>query len=115
MSALRRAAARVRNATQPLRKAPEWEQKRLGKYPVPPETHVWWLNRTTAPGGYVMQSVSPYQQKIMWQWFHNFPTRWYTRVTKHTFPTFIPALTFYILWKIVTYDVEENLRNRNWF
>ena len=27
----------------------------------------------------------------------------------------IPALTFYILWKIVTYDVEENLRNRNWY
>merc|ERR1712187_591674 len=71
---------------QPLRKTSKKDQTRLGTYPIPPEAYVWWQNRYRVPGGEIKQSFSPYQQKIMWQYLWNLPSRWYWRYSKWAWP-----------------------------
>jgi len=113
---LRRAAARVSQISQPLRKTPGFHQKRLGSYPVPPEASIWWLNRFQVPGGHILQSMSPFQQKIMWQYFHNFPSRWYWRLSKWVWPVFAPGLMCYIfVYKSCEADVEADIRAKAWY
>eukprot|EP00971_Amphidinium_carterae_P302675 6014259-Amphidinium_carterae.1 len=57
-------------APPPSRKTPARDQARLGSYPVPPEQHIWWMNRfqvdstSWVPGGEIKQSFSIYQQKV---------------------------------------------------
>merc|ERR1712080_220341 len=79
---LRRAIVRTKETASLLRKTPKKDQTRLGTYPVPPEQYVWWQNRFQVPGGQIQQSFTPYQQKVMWQYFWNFPSRWYWRFSK---------------------------------
>merc|ERR1711924_241362 len=67
------AIVRVKEVAAPLRKTPKRDQARLGTYPVPPVAAIWWMNRMQVPGGQIQQSMSPYQMKIMWQYFWNFP------------------------------------------
>eukprot|EP00928_Gymnodinium_smaydae_P098964 TRINITY_DN9325_c0_g1_i2.p1 TRINITY_DN9325_c0_g1~~TRINITY_DN9325_c0_g1_i2.p1 ORF type:complete len:116 (-),score=18.06 TRINITY_DN9325_c0_g1_i2:69-416(-) len=113
---LRRAIARVSVATLPLRKTPKRDQVRLGSYPVPPEAKIWWQNRFQVPGGQIVQSMSPYQQKIMWQWFWNGPSRWYWRLSKWAWPIGVPcALMYVFVYKSCKADVEADIRAKSWW
>merc|ERR1712166_567208 len=104
---MRRAIIRVKEAAAPLRKTPKRDQARLGTYPVPPEQAIWWMNRMQVPGGQIQQSFSPYQQKVMWQYFWNFPTRWYWRLSKWAWPVFVPSILVYVfIFKSCQLDVE---------
>merc|ERR1712129_339110 len=94
---LRRAIARASEVTLPLRKTSARDQRRIGIYPVPPESAIWWRNRFQVPGGEIKQTFSPYQQKIMWQYFWGFPSRWYGRLSKWAWPLGVPTLIFYIV------------------
>mmetsp|Transcript_57282 Transcript_57282/g.168194 ORF Transcript_57282/g.168194 Transcript_57282/m.168194 type:complete len:116 (-) Transcript_57282:152-499(-) len=108
---LRRAVARVSEVSSILRKTSAKDQRRLGTYPVPPEARLWWMNRYQVPGGEIKQSFSPYQQKIMWQYFWNFPARWYWRMSSWAWPVGVPALIVYIfVFKTMEKDVEADLR-----
>eukprot|EP00927_Polykrikos_kofoidii_P063730 TRINITY_DN58596_c0_g1_i1.p3 TRINITY_DN58596_c0_g1~~TRINITY_DN58596_c0_g1_i1.p3 ORF type:complete len:117 (-),score=13.93 TRINITY_DN58596_c0_g1_i1:110-460(-) len=116
MTLLRRAMARASEAALPLRKTPKFHQKRLGTYPVPPETTIWWLNRYQVPGGQIQQSFSPYQQKIMWQYLWNGPSRWYWRLSKWAWPVFVPAgLVYVFIYKSCEADVEADIRAKAWW
>mmetsp|Transcript_72129 Transcript_72129/g.215215 ORF Transcript_72129/g.215215 Transcript_72129/m.215215 type:complete len:116 (+) Transcript_72129:90-437(+) len=113
---LRRAIARVSEATLPLRKTSKKDQTRLGVYPVPPEAHIWWQNRYQVPGGEIKQTFSPYQQKIMWQFFWNAPTRWYWRLSKWAWPVGVPCLIMYIfVYKSCEADVEADIKAKAWW
>merc|ERR1711924_250398 len=79
----------------------------LGSYPVPPENYIWWKNRWQVPGGEIRQQVSPFQLKIMWQYFYNNPSKWYWRFSNWMWPVFMPALMFLVLWQKVKADAEE--------
>mmetsp|Transcript_41112 Transcript_41112/g.116392 ORF Transcript_41112/g.116392 Transcript_41112/m.116392 type:complete len:116 (+) Transcript_41112:73-420(+) len=113
---LRRAIVRAREVAQPLRKTSKKDQTRLGTYPVPPEAYVWWQNRYQVPGGEIKQSFSPYQQKIMWQWLWNTPSRWYWRMSKWSWQFGVPTLIFYIfVYKSCEKDVEADIRAKSWW
>jgi hypothetical protein len=113
---LRRAIARTSEIAAPLRKTPKRDQLRIGTYPVPPEAAIWWMNRMQVPGGQIQQSFSPYQQKIMWQYFWNFPSRWYWRLSKWAWPVFIPAILVYVfIFKSCQLDVEADIRQKAWY
>ncbi|CAK9095942.1 Uncharacterized protein SCF082_LOCUS45061, partial [Durusdinium trenchii] len=92
---LRRAVTRTSELLS-LRKTSQRDQLRLGSYPVPPEAYIWWCNRSQVPGGEIKQTFSHFQQKIMWQWFWNAPTRWYWRLSSWAWPVGVPALLMYI-------------------
>mmetsp|Transcript_22621 Transcript_22621/g.41665 ORF Transcript_22621/g.41665 Transcript_22621/m.41665 type:complete len:117 (+) Transcript_22621:101-451(+) len=116
MSILRRAMVRASQTAAPLRKTPVRDQTRLGTYPVPPESYVLWKNRFQVPGGEIRQSFSPYQQKVMWQYFWAAPTRWYWRMSKWAWPIFTPMFLFYIfVYKSCQYDVEADIRAHSWW
>eukprot|EP00929_Paragymnodinium_shiwhaense_P049567 TRINITY_DN249_c0_g1_i1.p1 TRINITY_DN249_c0_g1~~TRINITY_DN249_c0_g1_i1.p1 ORF type:complete len:116 (-),score=27.95 TRINITY_DN249_c0_g1_i1:175-522(-) len=113
---LQRAVARAKQAVAPLRKTPGFHQKRLGSYPVPPEASIWWLNRFQVPGGQILQSMSPYQQKFMWQYFHNAPSRWYWRFSKWMWPFFAPfSMTYIFGFKAMCADAEADIRAKSWY
>mmetsp|Transcript_15685 Transcript_15685/g.27505 ORF Transcript_15685/g.27505 Transcript_15685/m.27505 type:complete len:116 (-) Transcript_15685:102-449(-) len=113
---LRRAIARVSQATSPLRKTSARDQKLIGSYPVPPEAHIWWANRSQVPGGEIKQTFSHFQQKIMWQWLHNMPARWYWRLSAWAWPVGVPCLTMYIfVYKSCEADVEAGIRGKAWY
>merc|ERR1712182_147062 len=61
-------------------------------------------------GGQIQQSVSPYQLKIMWQYFYNAPSKWYWRFSEWMWPVLMPALMFFILWQKIKADAEEEVR-----
>merc|ERR1712118_359492 len=79
----------------------------IGSYPVPPENYIWWKNRWQVPGGQITQQVSPFQLKIMWQYFYNNPSKWYWRFSNWMWPVLMPAFMFYVLWQKVKADAEE--------
>mmetsp|Transcript_11938 Transcript_11938/g.17860 ORF Transcript_11938/g.17860 Transcript_11938/m.17860 type:complete len:116 (-) Transcript_11938:70-417(-) len=113
---LRRAVVRASEVTLPLRKTSRRDMQRLGSYPVPAEAYLWWLNRFQVPGGEIKQSFSPYQQKIMWQWFWNAPARWYWRLSKWAWPIGVPYLIIYIFaYKSCEADVESGIRAKAWW
>merc|ERR1712226_653988 len=113
---LRRAIVRAKEIALPLRKSPAKDQKRIGTYPVPPEAFIWWLNRFQVPGGQIVQSFSPYQQKIMWQYWWNFPSRWYGRLSKWAWPIFVPySLCYIFVYQSCAADVEADIRAKAWW
>mmetsp|Transcript_140876 Transcript_140876/g.248741 ORF Transcript_140876/g.248741 Transcript_140876/m.248741 type:complete len:116 (-) Transcript_140876:166-513(-) len=115
MSPLRRAIARV-SVANPLRKTTKRDQARVGTYPVPPEAAIWWGNRFQVPGGQITQSFTPYQQKVMWQYFWNGPSRWYWRLSKWAWPVFMPSLLTYIfIYRSCQLDVEQDIRQKSWY
>ncbi|CAE8586443.1 unnamed protein product [Polarella glacialis] len=92
------------------------DQLRVGTYPVPPETCIWWANRSQVPGGEIKQTFSHLQQKIMWQWFWNAPARWYWRLSAWAWPLGVPALIMYIfVYKSCESDVEAGIRAKAWW
>merc|ERR1712150_154892 len=110
-----RTAARVRQCL-PSRGTPAIMKKRLGVYPVPPEECIKWNNRYQVPGGQIQQSFSPYQMKIMWQYFWNFPSRWYWRLSKWAWPVGVPCLLVYVfIYKSCEADVEADIRAKSWY
>ncbi|EER03585.1 hypothetical protein Pmar_PMAR023409 [Perkinsus marinus ATCC 50983] len=62
-------------AVGPMRPNTKRDIRRLGSYPVPPESKNFWRGRFQVPGGQIQQGVSPMQQKIFFQWWWNLPTR----------------------------------------
>merc|ERR1719162_39405 len=113
---LRRAVARVSEVTAPLRKTTKRDQTRIGIYPVPPEAAIWWANRFQVPGGQITQSFSPFQQKIMWQYWWNSPSRWYGRLSKWAWPVFVPyAICYIFIYKSCEADVEADIRAKAWW
>eukprot|EP00930_Biecheleria_cincta_P053431 TRINITY_DN3893_c0_g1_i3.p2 TRINITY_DN3893_c0_g1~~TRINITY_DN3893_c0_g1_i3.p2 ORF type:complete len:136 (+),score=15.57 TRINITY_DN3893_c0_g1_i3:62-409(+) len=113
---LRRAVARASEVGMPLRKTGARDQARLGSYPVPPEAHIWWSNRSQVPGGEIKHTFSHLQQKIMWQWFWNAPARWYWRLSAWAWPVGVPALIMYIfVYKSCEADVEAGIRAKAWW
>uniref|UniRef100_A0A7S1AS65 Cytochrome b-c1 complex subunit 8 n=1 Tax=Noctiluca scintillans TaxID=2966 RepID=A0A7S1AS65_NOCSC len=113
---LRRAIARASEVALPLRKTTARDSLRIGTYPVPPEQYVWWKNRFQVPGGQIQQSISPFQQKVMFQYFHNGPSRWYYRFSKWTWPIAVPCLiTYIIVNKSCEADVEADIRKNAWW
>mmetsp|Transcript_90318 Transcript_90318/g.251294 ORF Transcript_90318/g.251294 Transcript_90318/m.251294 type:complete len:116 (+) Transcript_90318:87-434(+) len=113
---LRRAIVRASEVAMPLRRTSRKDMTRVGVYPVPPETRIWWDNRYQVPGGEIKQTFSPYQQKIMWQWFWNAPSRWYWRTSKWAWPIGVPGLIFYIfVYKSCEADVEADIRAKSWW
>ena len=90
-------------------------RKTVGHYPIPDETYCWWKNRWQVPGGQIQQSVSPYQLKIMWQYFYNAPSKWYWRFSEWMWPVLMPALMFFVLWQKIKADAEEEVRLHSWY
>merc|ERR1719333_1805328 len=104
----------VARASAPLRKTPAFHQKRIGTYPVPPEAKILWQNRFQVPGGQIVQSFTPYQQKIMWQYAWNFPSRWYWRLSKWAWPVGVPCLLVYVfIYKSCEADAEADIRAKS--
>eukprot|EP00811_Abedinium_folium_P017308 NODE_26235_length_558_cov_5.227378.p1 GENE.NODE_26235_length_558_cov_5.227378~~NODE_26235_length_558_cov_5.227378.p1 ORF type:complete len:116 (-),score=28.04 NODE_26235_length_558_cov_5.227378:188-535(-) len=113
---LRRAIVRVNQTAALLRKTTARDCTRLGSYPVPPEASVLWKNRFQVPGGQIQQSMSPYQQKIMWQYFWNYPARWYWRFSKWAWPVGVPCLIVYVfIYRSCKADVEADIRAKAWW
>mmetsp|Transcript_50501 Transcript_50501/g.134291 ORF Transcript_50501/g.134291 Transcript_50501/m.134291 type:complete len:119 (+) Transcript_50501:765-1121(+) len=75
-------------------------------------TALFWLAaRFQVPGGQIQQSISPFQQKVMFQYFHNGPSRWYYRSSKWTWPIAVPCLiTYIIVNKSCDGDVQADIR-----
>jgi len=74
------------------------------------------MGRCQVPGGQIQQTVSPYQQKIMWQFFWNAPQRWYWRLSRWAFPVITPYLIMYLfVYKACEADVEEDIRSKTWY
>jgi len=109
---LRRAIGR---AALPTRITTNMNRKCVGSYPIPPETYVWWKNRWQVPVGEIRQSVSPFQLKMMWQYFYNFPARWYWRISNWMWPAVMPCIMFFIMWQKVKADAEEETRLHSWY
>jgi len=96
--------------------ATEREAKALGTYPVPPDQFIWWKNRYQVPGGQIEQTVSQFQQKVMWQYFHSNPGKWWNRLSIGGWIMGTPCLVFYILmYKMCEADVEEDIRSKIWY
>jgi len=90
--------------------------KPLGKYPVPLDQTIFWKNRYQVPGGQVEQSLSQFQQKVMWQYFYQNPGKWWNRMSINGWILGCPCLIFYILWyKMQEADVEEDIRLKTWY
>ena len=116
MSMLRRAIGRAQQElVAPLRKSTARDQKRLGSYPVSAEFYVHWKNRFQVPGVQVMQSVSPFQQKWYWQYWHVNPGKWWYRMSNWAWPVGVPFATFCIWMKSVEHDQEVWIRNHTWY
>ncbi|EER17835.1 conserved hypothetical protein [Perkinsus marinus ATCC 50983] len=111
-----RASAR---AVGPMRPNTKRDIRRLGSYPVPPESKNFWRGRFQVPGGQIQQGVSPMQQKIFFQWWWNLPTRdfasrYFWRFTKWS-DFLIPSLMWYTGFLMCKNDVEEGTRSRYWY
>mmetsp|Transcript_72641 Transcript_72641/g.160403 ORF Transcript_72641/g.160403 Transcript_72641/m.160403 type:complete len:115 (+) Transcript_72641:75-419(+) len=112
---LRRAVVRTSELLS-LRKTSARDNLRVGSYPVPPEAYLWWQNRSQVPGGEIKQTFSHFQQKIMWQWFWNAPTRWYWRLSAWAWPVGVPCLLMYIfVYKSCECDVEASIKAKYWW
>eukprot|EP00386_Alphamonas_edax_P011917 GDKI01037452.1.p1 GENE.GDKI01037452.1~~GDKI01037452.1.p1 ORF type:complete len:113 (+),score=21.10 GDKI01037452.1:64-402(+) len=109
---LQRVAAR---AALPLRKTSKMDMKPLGSYPVPPEEYKKWEGRSQCQGGEIHQSISSYQQKIMWNWFQTFPARWYGRFSAWAWSFFWPALVIYGIIEKCKYDVDKSYKAKHWY
>ncbi|CRG95288.1 conserved Plasmodium protein, unknown function [Plasmodium gallinaceum] len=94
---------------------PKFEQKPLGKYPIPPEAEMTWKNRHTAYGGYIQQTISPFQQKIMYPFWHMAMARWWAKFSSYLWWWIWPfALTNLILYKMF-YDAKKQVKNKHWY
>ena len=115
-TALGRSAPSARTAPSAVRCISTAKNRQtLGSYPVPPENYIWWKNRWQVPGGEIRQQVSPFQLKIMWQYFYNNPSKWYWRFSNWMWPVLMPAFMFYVLWQKVKADAEEEVRLHSWY
>merc|ERR1712113_965327 len=73
----------------------DFYRSKLGNYPVPEENYIWWKNRWCVPGGQVTQEVSYFQQKIMWQYWWNNPSKYYWRASTYAWPVWIPIVAWW--------------------
>ncbi|SBS83197.1 conserved Plasmodium protein, unknown function [Plasmodium ovale] len=97
------------------RETPKFEQKPLGSYPVPPEAEMMWRNRHTAYGGYIQQTVSPFQQKIMYPFWHMAFARWWAKFSAYLWWWIWPfAITNVILYKMF-YDAKKYVQQKHWY
>lgn len=83
LSRMRMHACLLRRALTPgamliSRGSPKFQQTTLGSYPVPPEQELLWKNRMKAYGGYIQQTISPFQMKALWPFWHTFPARYFS-------------------------------------
>ena len=62
-----------------------------------------------------MNTVSPYQQKVMWQFFWGFPARWLYRFQTGWINAGIPAVLVFTLYLRSKHVAEEDFRTHYWF
>jgi hypothetical protein len=84
---------------------------KLGSFPTPANEYKWWKNRVTVPGGEIIQTFSPFQQKAAWQYMWNSPGKWYSRASTFAWPLWFPTLFWYVFFvKQLEYDMEQDFR-----
>ncbi|CAD2086067.1 conserved Plasmodium protein, unknown function [Plasmodium vinckei lentum] len=97
------------------KETPKHEQKPLGSYPVPPEAEMMWRNRHTAYGGYIQQTISPFQQKIVYPFWHMALARWWAKFSSYLWWWIWPfAITHIILWKMFR-DAKKYVEQKHWY
>ncbi|KAF8821089.1 hypothetical protein IE077_002474 [Cardiosporidium cionae] len=120
----------------PGRVTPHREQKPLGSYPVPPEAELVWKNRLTARGGFIAQTISPYQQKIIFPFWHTLPARldiykcinsinlthasdyfcsWWARFSVGWWHWTWPFILTVIILKKMFHDAEKEIKDKFWW
>lgn len=108
-------SAEVFKLSSPRRASPKFEQKMLGSYPVPPEFELVWRDRMTAPGGYIQQSISPYQLKFIYPYWHTFPARCWTKFSAYLWPWVWPGLFTWGIIKKMKHEAEEEVKDKYWY
>ncbi|SJK85849.1 conserved Plasmodium protein, unknown function [Babesia microti strain RI] len=94
----------------PLKITPKYHQKPLGSYPIPPEQEMLWKNRRKCYGGFYQQSISPFQLKIFYPLIHQFPARFWAKLSQGWWWVYWPALmTLFVLYKI-NYENDRFIR-----
>ncbi|EUD65706.1 hypothetical protein C922_03954 [Plasmodium inui San Antonio 1] len=97
------------------KETPKFEQKPLGSYPIPPEAEMMWRNRHTAYGGYIQQTISPFQQKIMYPFWHMALARWWAKFSSYVWWWIWPfAITNLILLKMFR-DAKKYVQQKHWY
>ncbi|KAF8819619.1 hypothetical protein IE077_000752, partial [Cardiosporidium cionae] len=99
----------------PGRVTPHREQKPLGSYPVPPEAELVWKNRLTSRGGFIAQTISPYQQKILFPFWHTLPARWWARFSVGWWHWSWPFILTVIILKKMYHDAENEIKDKFWW
>ncbi|CEM04620.1 unnamed protein product [Vitrella brassicaformis CCMP3155] len=113
MSLLRTRSKTV--ARLPTRRTSNYDQRRLGRYPVPSEDVVWWENRFQVPGGQWEHVVSPFQLKLWFDWAQKFPVRWYSRLSVWFWQWTYPAIIFYGGYFKCCYEVDQSIKAKFWY
>ncbi|PFH35017.1 hypothetical protein BESB_059040 [Besnoitia besnoiti] len=109
-----RARAGLLSLSAPRLGAPKFERKMLGSYPVAPEFEMVWRDRLTAHGGYIQQTISPYQLKFIYPFWHTFAARCWAKCSGYALPWIWPGLITFGLLKKMHHDVEEDIRDHYW-
>ncbi|PHJ16271.1 vivax protein [Cystoisospora suis] len=95
--------------------SPKFEQKMLGSYPVSPEFEMVWRDRMTAHGGYIQQTISPYQLKFIYPFWHTFPARCWAKFSAYAWPWIWPGMVTFFLITKMHHDAEEDVRDKYWY
>lgn len=102
-------------AALPSRSTTHSHQKRLGSFPVAKTEKIWWSCRWQVPGGQIMQSVSTFQQKILWSSNKDFFWRWFRMAHLFGNQMFIPIMMMHVVWLAMQHDAEDAIRYTNWW
>ncbi|CDJ46351.1 hypothetical protein, conserved [Eimeria brunetti] len=97
------------------RGSPKFEQVTLGSYPVPPEQELLWKNRMKAYGGYYQQTISPFQMKFIWPFWHTFPARAWAKFSAYYWWWVWPGIVTYGIIKKMFHDAEKEVRDKYWY
>eukprot|EP00922_Rhytidocystis_sp_ex-Travisia-forbesii_P027372 GHVS01040109.1.p1 GENE.GHVS01040109.1~~GHVS01040109.1.p1 ORF type:complete len:122 (+),score=5.41 GHVS01040109.1:62-427(+) len=99
----------------PTRGSTRLDQQRLGKFPVPPEHYFQWKSRLQSHGGYIQQSISFYQLKTIWPFWHQSLLRNWGRWSQYWNMWVWPlVVVWFVIWRIEK-DMESYVEDKFWY
>lgn len=94
----------------------QYNKAKLGKFPITNEQYLFWKGRANNPGGVVVQEMSGFQQKVMFQYWWMAPQKWYYKINRSAF-SYIGLFFFFFLtmFQGTTHAIEMDIRSRHWW
>lgn len=66
-------------------------------------------------GGHIQQTISPYQMKVVYPYWHTFPARVWAKFSAYWWWWIWPGIVFYGVIQKMFHDAEESVRDKYWY